>query len=134
MRKDVWLLVRGRKEDLEQVNPQLYKWLRTFNSKSSADSVHDSSAKSNEQNVNLDDDMQHSEKMQDDLFDESDRRKADKAEILEDLKRFVEYIKLEKKYAHSKHIDPKTLNMVTKWLCEKAATNYQKIDFAKQIG
>ena len=90
MKKDVWLLVKGRKEDLlvkkngaeikykkedlEQVNPQLYKWLRTFNSKSSADSVHDSSAKSNEQNVNLDDDMQHSEKMQDDLFDESDRR------------------------------------------------------------
>ena len=58
--------------------------------------------------------------MQDDLFDESDRRKADKAEILEDLKRFEEYIKLEKKYAHSKHIDPNALNMVTKWLREKA--------------
>lgn len=50
----------------------------------------------------------------------SERRKADKAEILEDLKRFKEYIKLEKKYAHSKHIDPNTLNMVTKWLREKA--------------
>ena len=58
--------------------------------------------------------------MQDDLFGESDRRKADKAEILEDLKRFEEYIKLEKKYAHSKHIYPNTLNMVTKWLREKA--------------
>ena len=78
--------------------------------------------------------MQHSEKMQDDLFDESDRRKADKAETIEDFKRFEEYIKLEKKYAHSKHIDSKTLNMVTKWLCEKADTNYQKFDFAKQIG
>ena len=72
--------------------------------------------------------MQHSEKMQDDLFDESDRRKADKAEILEDLKRFEEYIKLEKKYAHSKHIDPKTLNMVTKWLREKADTKYATDD------
>lgn len=78
-----------------------------------------------------DSDKQHSEKMQDDLFDlfdESDRRKADKAEILEDLKRFEEYIKLEKKYAHSKHIDPKTLNMVTKWLREKADTKYATDD------
>ena len=59
-------------------------------------------------NTYTDADIQFSEKMQDDLFDlfdESDRRKADKAEILEDLKRFEEYIKLEKKYAHSKHID-----------------------------
>ena len=81
--------------------------------------VPNSSPKINDKTVNIDDDMQHSEKMQDDLFGESDRRKADKAEILEDLKRFKEYIKLEKKYAHSKHIDPKTLNMVTKWLREK---------------
>ena len=75
----------------------------------------------------FEEDIQFSEKMQVDLydlFDESDRRKADKAEILEDLKRFEEYIKLEKKYAHSKHIDPKTLSMVTKWLREKADTKY----------
>lgn len=82
-------------------------------------------------NTYTDADIQFSEKMQDDLFDlfdESDRRKADKAEILEDLKRFEEYIKLEKKYAHSKHIDPKTLNMVTKWLREKADTKYATDD------
>ncbi len=31
--------IKYEKEDLEQVNPQLYKWLRTFNSKSSKDSI-----------------------------------------------------------------------------------------------
>ena len=99
--------------------------------------VPNSSPKINDKTVNIDDDMQHSEKMQDDLFDlfdESDRRKADKAEILEDLKRFEEYIKLEKKYAHSKHIDPRTLNMVTKWLCEKSDSKYPKAGLAKCIG
>lgn len=45
-------VIKYEKEDLMQVNPQLYKWLRTFNTRSSKESIPDSQEKSNEQIVN----------------------------------------------------------------------------------
>ena len=46
--------IKYEKEDLEQVNPQLYKWLRTFNSKSSNDNIAQNNTKSQEKNSNRD--------------------------------------------------------------------------------
>ena len=42
--------VKYKNKALEQVNPQLYEWLRTINSKASNDSIIDDAAKSKTEN------------------------------------------------------------------------------------
>ena len=99
--------------------------------------VPDSSAKINDEIVNISDDEQLSEKRTESVYDlmgENKRLAEGKAKLTEDVSRLKELLKLEKTVTNGKYAKNSTLLSAASIIRKQAHSNYDKVALAKQIG
>lgn len=119
--------IKYEKEDLEQVNPQLHTWLRTFNSKSSTDSLSQEDAKSQEKN---------SDQMNETVYDkmgEAKRLEKENARIKKDLANLKERLSIEGKVTGGTAVLSKDTDVIARYIDKIANSTLDKDSLSDEL-